>query len=59
MLVGDKIKIIPTLEDGAGAEVSAKVVYIHPRRRYFVAEYQNGAGQTLRETLPFRHREGK
>ena len=59
MLVGDKIKIIPTLEDRAGAEVTATVVYIHPKRRYYVAEYRTGRGETLRETLPFRHREGK
>ena len=59
MLVGDKIKIAPTLEGRAGAEVTATVVYIHPKRRYYVAEYRNGDGQPLRETLPFRHREGK
>ena len=59
MLVGDKIKITPTLEDRAGAEVTATVVYIHPKRRYYVAEYRNGRGETLRETFPFRHREGK
>lgn len=56
MLVGDKIKITPTLE--AGAKVTATVVYIHPKRRYYVAEYQNRDGQTLRETFPFRHRDG-
>lgn len=56
MLVGDKIKITPTLE--ARAKVTATVVYIHPKRRYYVAEYQNRDGQTLRETFPFRHRDG-
>lgn len=57
MLVGDKIKITPTLE--ARAEVRATVVYIHPKRRYYVAEYQSRDGQTLRETFPFRHRKGQ
>lgn len=58
MLVGDKIKITPTLEARAGAKVAATVVYIHPKRRYYVAEYQSQDGQTLRETFPFRHRDG-
>ena len=59
MLVGDKIKIVPTLEDRAGAEVTATVVYIHPKRRYYMAEYLGGNGTPLRETFPFRHRQGK
>lgn len=58
MLIGDKIKITPTLEDRAEAKVTATVVYIHPKRRYYVAEYQNRDGQMLRETFPFRHRGG-
>lgn len=58
MLIGDKIKIRPTLENRVGAEITATVVYIHPKRRYYAAEYQNRDGQTLRETFPFRHRDG-
>ena len=57
--VGDKIKIAPTLEDRAGTEVTATVVYIHPKRRYYVAEYRSGGGCLLRETLPFWHRAGR
>lgn len=59
MLVGDKIKITPTMEDTAGAEVTATVVYIHPKRRYYVAEYLGKNSQPLRETLLFQHRQGK
>lgn len=59
MLVGDKIKITPTLEDRAGAEVTATVVYIHPKRRYYVAEYLSGDGHSLREAFPFQHRAGQ
>lgn len=59
MLVGDKIKIVPTLEDRKGTAVTATVVYIHPKRRYYVAEYLSGDGTPLRETFPFRHRQGK
>lgn len=59
MLVGDKIKITPTLEGRAGAAVTATVVYIHPKRRYYVAEYLVGDGTPLREAFPFRHRQGK
>ena len=59
MLVGDKIKISPTLEDRAGETVTATVVYIHPKRRYYVAEYLSKGGHPLRETFPFQHRQGK
>ena len=59
MLVGDKIKITPTMEDRPGKQVTATVVYIHPKRRYYVAEYPAGDGTTLRETIPFRHRQGE
>lgn len=59
MLTGDKIKITPTLEGRAGAEVTATVVYIHPKRRYYVAEYRGADGTPLRETFPFRHRQGR
>ncbi|MDE7261958.1 MAG: hypothetical protein K2N78_07890 [Oscillospiraceae bacterium] len=59
MLVGDKIKITPTLENGAGARVTATVVYIHPKRRYYVGEYLSGDGKPLREAFPFQHRQGK
>ena len=57
MLVGDKIKITPT--QGDRVKVTATVVYIHPKRRYYVAEYQGADGAPLRETFPFRHRQGK
>ena len=59
MLVGDRIKITPTLEDRAGVEVTATAVYIHPKRRYYVAEYRGGDGKLLRETFSFQHRQGK
>lgn len=58
MQIGDKVKITPVLEDRAGGLVEARVVYIHPRRRYYVAEYLSRDGHPLRETLPFRHRGG-
>ena len=59
MLVGDKIKIVPTLEDREGTAVEATVVYIHPKRRYYVAEYLSKGGHLLREAFPFRHRQGR
>lgn len=59
MLVGDKIQITPAIANSGGEKVQATVVYIHPKRRYYVAEYLLGDGQPLRESFPFRHRCGK
>ena len=59
MLVGDKIMITPTFGDLAEKKVAATVVYIHPARRYYVAEYLSRDGKPLRESFPFRHRSGK
>ena len=59
MLVGDKIKVAPSQGDRAGEPVTATVVYIYPKRRYYVAEYRGKDGHPLRETFPFRHRAGQ
>jgi Tfp pilus assembly protein PilZ len=49
--VGDKIMIHLSIECGDQAPVPARVVYIHPQRRYYVAEYCIG-GRTVRESYP-------
>ena len=59
MSVGDPILFMPDCwVHGQGSEtimsrtgaVKGKVVYIHPRRRYYVAEGQVG-GRTIREAF--------
>lgn len=59
VLVGDKIRIKPTMEGQTPEKVMATVIYIHPQRRYYVAEYRYGAGTPLREAFPYPHRAGK
>lgn len=56
MKVGDKIKVKPCLEGGAHGPAMATVVYIHPQRRYFTAEFVIGA-RRARESFPLPHRD--
>jgi hypothetical protein len=51
MRVGDKVTIFLSCECGEKAPVPARVVYIHPQRRYYVAEFTID-GRTAREAYP-------
>jgi hypothetical protein len=58
MRVGDKITIRLGVECGEKTPVSARVVYIHPQRRYYVAEFTIG-GRTAREAFLCPDRESE
>ncbi len=59
MIVGDRIQVNPCQEGGGRGPVEAAVVYIHPKRRYFVAEYRaREGGAVIRECFPIRYRQG-
>jgi hypothetical protein len=49
--VGDKITIRLSSESGEKTPVPARVVYIHPQHRYYVAEFTIG-GRTAQEAYP-------
>ena len=57
MTVGDILQLKPTIETAAGlahpATMPCTVVYIHPRRRFFVVEFVSTVGQRWRETFYF------
>ena len=55
MLVGDSVRIV--LENRRMDTVTGTVVYIHPKRRYYVVEYLCD-GKPVRESFPFQHRGG-
>ena len=62
MIVGDKVVITrniwsPDAHDGVDTDIDARVIYIHPERRFFTVEYVI-FGVTQRESFPFRHRSG-
>jgi len=61
MRVGDPVKITLTAGEERGKPVAATVVYVHPRRRFYVAEYIVEPGRPVREAFPFprRNRTGK
>lgn len=60
MKVGDQIQITPCIEGMGSKTVAATVVYIHPKRNYFIAEYRlHKGGPLLRESFPFAHRRGE
>ncbi len=52
MLVGDRVSVVFTVEGKREAR-GAIVTYIHPQRRYYVAEAEIG-GRKLRESFPLR-----
>lgn len=58
MRVGSKIQVKPCMEGGARDTVTAAVVYIHPKRRYFVVEFQVD-GRTIRESFLIRRHQGE
>lgn len=53
--LGDKIRAKPTVEGGSAGktfeatEMTGKVVYIHPERRFYTLEFQNEKGFRWRE----------
>lgn len=42
MQIGDRVRVCFSMEGQNQEEVQATVIYIHPKRRYFVAEYAVG-----------------
>lgn len=59
MIPGDKIQVTPTIDGIKRPPVMATVIYIHPQRRYFTAEYEIPGGGRVRESFSLRHRSGK
>lgn len=58
--IGEKISVTLTAGEDRGKPVPATVVYIHPKRRFYVAEYIVEVGRPLREAFPlFRERNRK
>lgn len=51
MQTGDKVHIILTAGEDRGKLVPATVVYIHPQRRFYVAEHIVEAGRPIREAF--------
>ena len=60
MKIGDEITITPAFDGCNGKPVKARVVYIHPERRYYIAEFSGPAPNyhKVRETFPFQYRRG-
>lgn len=60
MKIGDKVIVKPAYDGCNGQPVEAKVVYIHPERRYYIAEFIGPAPNFLRfrETFPYQYRRG-
>ena len=63
MQLGDKVRFVPSVTAGdrlegprgkriLGPSVTGRVVYIHPRRRFYIVEWTVG-DRPLRETLYF------
>lgn len=57
MRTGDILHLKPTIDTAAGFShpdvMPCTVVYIHPRRRFYVVEFRSRHGQTWRETFYF------
>ena len=58
MKLGDKKTIQPMVDGVLGTQVTGRVVYIHPKRRYYMVEYTGANGSPLRESFAFEHRRG-
>lgn len=67
MRKGDVIRRTPTVYSKFGRQTDmgvegpqpCEVIYIHPKRRFFVVEFTASiTGQTWRETVPIKRRTG-
>lgn len=61
MHLGDTLRLEPTIYAQCGFErvpiLDCTVIYIHPRRRFYVVEFCNARGQRWREARYFPHSE--
>jgi len=57
LVVGQKVAQTLYFGDCKGRTYSGRVVYIHPRRQFFVVEFQFGRG-AFRESFYFPERGG-
>lgn len=53
MCIGDKVNVTLTAGGDWKQAVAATVIYIHPKRRFFVVEHLAEAGRPVREAFPF------
>lgn len=57
MNTGDILQLRPTIDASVGFSrpqaMPCTVVYIHPRRRFYVVEFKSTVGQRWRETFYF------
>lgn len=59
MEIGDKKTELVHFGDGVPIQRTGRVVYIHPRRVFYVVEFELGdRGQTVRESYFFPTRSG-
>ncbi len=57
MLVGDKKTVPVHFGDGPGKLMTGRVVYIHPRRVFYIVEFETEIGK-IRESYFFPARGG-
>lgn len=58
MQVGDRKTEVIHMGQDAGITKTGTVVYIHPRRSFYVVEFELGAGHRLQESYYFPGRRG-
>ena len=59
MEIGDKITELIHFGEGKPVRRTGRVVYIHPRRRFYIVEFAIGdRGETVRESYYFPSRAG-
>ena len=58
MQVGDRTTEAIHMGAGATLTKTGTVIYIHPRRRFYVVEFEMGAGHRLQESYFFSGRGG-
>lgn len=58
MRVGDKVNVTLTAGGDWKKTTAATVIYIHPKRRFYVAEYIIETGRPVREAFPFWRKSG-
>lgn len=59
MEIGDKKTELISFGDGDPVMATGHVVYIHPRRAFYVVEFEVGdRGEKIRESYYFPHRAG-
>lgn len=58
MKIGSEIKATLTIENTQYPNLTGIVTYIHPKRRYYVAEFSTPGGK-VKESFHFKYRRGE